>query len=199
MTRAIRACTLLVNLAVKDVKCGVGLPVPSARRAFARAVRDHKSLLAALARRLCDNDADAEDLVHDTFERALRAWDRNRDHADLRSWIVSILNHLFIDRCRKARRRPRHETLDGLELSTPEPPPPPVWARISEQQIEAALASLDPELRDAYELRMRGYSYERIAAELRIPKATVGTRLFRARRRLKAALQRQKAPATTTP
>jgi RNA polymerase sigma-70 factor (ECF subfamily) len=189
---------LLVTLLVKDVKCG-GPSVPLTRRAFAHAVRDHEALLTALARRLCDSEPDAEDLVHDTFERALRAWDRNRDHADLRSWIVSILNHLFIDRCRQARRRPRHEPLDGLELSAPEPAPPPVWARVSDEQIEAALASLDPELRFAYDLRIRGYSYERIAAELKIPKATVGTRLFRARRRLKAALQRQKAPATTTP
>lgn len=199
MSHAIRACALLVDLAVKDVKCGVGSPVPSARRAFARAMRDHEALLAALARRLCDNHADAEDLVHDTFERALRAWDRNRDHADLRSWIVAILNHLFIDHCRMARRRARHVTLDDLELSAPDPPPPPVWARVSDQQIETALASLDPELRDTYELRVRGYSYQRIAAELQIPKATVGTRLFRARKRLRAALQRQKAPATTTP
>ena len=67
------------------------------------------------------------------------------------------------------------------------------------EALEAALAALDPELRFAYDLRIRGYSYERIAAELNIPKATVGTRLYRARKRLKAALQRQNAPATTTP
>jgi len=133
-------------------------------QAFAQAAREHEPLLNAIARRLCGNEADAEDLVHDTYERALRAWDRNVDHADLRSWIVSILNHLFIDRCRKARRRPRHEPLDGLELSAPEPAPPPVWARVTDEQIDAALASLDPELRFAYDLRIRGYSYDRIAA-----------------------------------
>src|ERR1043165_7418342 len=170
-----------MTLVVKDVKCG-GPAVPLARRAFAHAVRDHEALLTALARRLCDNEPDAEDLVHDTFERALRAWDRNREHADLRSWIVSLLNHLFIDRCRQAHPRPPHE-------------PPPVWTRVSDEQIEAALAALDPELRFAYDLRIRGYSYDRIATELNIPKATVGTRLFRARKRLKDALQRQKAPA----
>lgn len=169
------------------------------RLAFAQAAREHESLLTGLARRLCSNDADAEDLVHDTFERALRAWDRSANHADLRSWMVSILNHLFIDRCRMARRRPLIETIEGLELSAPEPTPPPAWARISDQQVEAALASIDPGLRHTYELRVRGYSYEQIAAELNIPKGTVGTRLFRARRRLKAALQRQKLPATITP
>src|SRR5215475_1051441 len=95
--------------------------VTLAECSFSEAVQEHEALLTAIARRLCGNDADAADLVHDTYERALRAWDRYSDRGNLRSWMVAILHNLFIDRCRKHRRAPRTEAIDGLELAAPEP------------------------------------------------------------------------------
>ena len=164
--------------------------VTAAERAFTEAVHEHEALLTGIARRLCGNDADAADLVHDTYERALRAWERYSDRGNLRSWLVAILNNLFIDRCRKHRRTPRTEALDGLEVAAPEPSAGPVWSNVTEQQIDAALATLGPEFRKVYELHVRGRSYDEIAAELRIAKPTVGTRLIRARKKLKEALLR---------
>lgn len=165
--------------------------VTVAERSFSEAVREHEALLTAIARRLCGNDADAADLVHDTYERALRAWDRYTDRGNLRSWMVAILNNLFIDRCRKHRRTPQTEAIDGLELAAPEPGAAPVWARVTAQQVDAALATLGPEFRRVYELHVRGRSYDEIAAELRIAKPTVGTRLIRARKKLREALLRE--------
>ena len=166
-----------------------GRPV-TVERAFAQAVREHEALLTGIARRLCGNEADAADLVHDTYERALRAWDRYSDRGNLRSWMVAILNNLFIDRCRKTRRTPRTQAIDDLELPAPEPATAPVWSRVTAQQIDAALATLGPEFRRVYELHVRGRSYDEIAAELNIAKPTVGTRLIRARKKLKEALLR---------
>ena len=168
-----------------------GGSVTVVERAFAEAVREHEALLVGLARRLCGNHADAADLVHDTYERALRGWARYADRGNLRSWMVAILNNLFIDRCRKTRRTPRTETLDDLELAAPEPSPPPAWANVTDQQLEAALATIGIEFRRCYELHMLGRSYDEIAAELKIAKATVGTRLIRARRKLRDALVRE--------
>ncbi|HEY0484317.1 MAG TPA: sigma-70 family RNA polymerase sigma factor [Kofleriaceae bacterium] len=164
--------------------------VTAAERVLSDAVREHEALLTAIARRLCGNDADAADLVHDTYERALRAWDRYADRGNLRSWLVAILNNLFIDRCRKHRRTPRTEALDGLEVAAPEPSPGPAWSHVTDQQVDAALATLGPEFRKVYELHIRGRSYDEIAAELKIAKPTVGTRLIRARKKLKEALLR---------
>ena len=168
-----------------------GRALTAAERAFARAVREHEGLLLGLARRLCGNDADAADLVHDTYERALRSWDRYDEQGSLRSWMVAILNNLFIDRCRKHRRTPRTEAIEDHELAAPEPGAQPVWSRVTAQQVDAALATLGPEFRRVYELHVRGRSYDEIAAELRIAKPTVGTRLIRARKKLKEALLRE--------
>src|SRR5215470_2717113 len=119
-----------------------GRPVTVVEPAFAQAVREHEALLIAMARRLCGNDADAADLVHDTYERALRAWDRYAERGNLRSWLVAILHNLFIDRCRKHRRAPRTEAIDDLELAAPEPGTAPIWSQVTAQQVDAALATL---------------------------------------------------------
>jgi RNA polymerase sigma-70 factor, ECF subfamily len=167
-----------------------GRALTAVERAFAQAVREHEGLLRGVARRLCGNEADAADLVHDTYERALRSWDRYDERGNLRSWMVAILNNLFIDRCRKTRRSPRTEALGELEVATPEPVAPPAWSNVTDQQVDVALASLSAEFRRVYELHVLGRSYDQIAAELNIAKATVGTRLLRARKKLKDALLR---------
>jgi len=109
-----------------------------AERAFAGAVREHQATLTAIARRLCGNAADADDLLHDTYERALRAWERYADHGNVRGWLVAILNNLFIDRCRRAKRA-RTEALDPVDVAAPEPTSPAVWTRVSNEQVAAAL------------------------------------------------------------
>jgi RNA polymerase sigma-70 factor (ECF subfamily) len=158
---------------------------------FAQAVREHTGVLTGIARRLCGNDADAADLVHDTYERALRALVRYADHGHPRRWLVTILHNLFIDQSRKTQRTPEFLVVDDLELPAPEPSAPPAWSDLGPEQVEAALATLGAGFRRVYELHVDGSSYDEIAAELNIAKATVGTRLIRARRKLKAALLRE--------
>src|SRR5215475_8652844 len=76
-------------------------------RSFSEAVQEHEALLTATARRLCGNDADAADLVHDTYERALRAWDHYSERGNLKAWLMAIMHNQFIDRCRKGKRDPK--------------------------------------------------------------------------------------------
>ena len=105
--------------------------------------------------------------------------------------MVAIMNNLFIDRCRKNRRTPKTQAIDDVEVPAPEPTPPPAWSSVTPQQIDAALATLGAEFRKVYELHALGRSYDEIAAELKIAKATVGTRLIRARKKLRDALVRE--------
>jgi RNA polymerase sigma-70 factor (ECF subfamily) len=156
------------------------------RRGFVR-ITDHEATLWAIARRLCGNDSDAEDLVHDTYERALRAGAHYQDRNKLRGWLVTILHNLFVDRCRTAKRA-RVAAVDVLELAAPEPGAPPAWACVSDVEITCAMARLGPKFRRVYDLHVAGRSYDEIAAELAIAKATVGTRLIRARQKLRDAI-----------
>lgn len=158
--------------------------------AFSAAVREHDALLRGLARKLCGNESDADDLVHDAYERALRAWGRYVDRGNLRSWLAAILHNVFIDRCRKAKRTPHNERLEHVDIPATEPSPPPRWTQVSADAVTEALATLGPDFRRVYEMHAAGRSYDEIATELGIARATVGTRLIRARRRLKETLLR---------
>lgn len=160
----------------------------SGQGAMAEAVRAYEPVLVATARRLCGNSADADDLVHDTYERALRAWERYTDRGNLKSWLMAIMHNVFIDRCRKSKRDPGTETIEHHEVASPEAVQPPAWAMVTAEQVARALDEIGGEFRAVYDLHVAGKSYDEIAAALSIPKATVGTRLLRARKKLKHVL-----------
>lgn len=157
---------------------------------------EHAPALLARALFLTSNHADAWDLVQDTFERALRRRPPVPQH-ELRRWLLVVIHHLHLDRCRHARRR-RSVTLTE-DMSIPSPGPEaaePSWTRLAAADVSDCVNRLDPRLRDAYllhsEHRLR---LAAVAERLGIPIATAGTRVFRARRQLRALLARRVSQA----
>jgi RNA polymerase sigma-70 factor (ECF subfamily) len=149
----------------------------------------YETLLYSRAIRLVHTPQDAWDLVQDTFEHALRGYARFQPGTNLRVWLMTIMHHLFIDRCRRQAREPNAAPIDDDEIASPEPNVPLPWETITDEQIAAALADLESPFREVYELRLFGNcSYDEIAERLTIPRSTVGTRLLRARQKLKRTL-----------
>jgi RNA polymerase sigma-70 factor (ECF subfamily) len=132
----------------------------------------------------------ARDLVQDTFERALRNLHRLMPNSNVRAWLYTILAHRYQDLCRADATR----AALPLDDDQPGPPPPeselpPRWTSITPADLKAALAELTPDLRATFEYREFGrLSYDEIGRITRVPVATVGTRLCRARARLKEIL-----------
>ena len=164
-------------------------PMLSPEQARVRGLLEqHTPALQIVALKLCRNRADAGDLVQDTLERALRREDQIAGVHNLHAWLATILHRMFLDRCRAGQRRPQ-VAIDDVTLAAPEPTPPPLWASISQQDLHGAVARLDPNFRAVFELHARdGASYADIADRLGIPKNTVGTRLARARLKLRELL-----------
>ncbi len=154
----------------------------------------YETVLYARALRLVRSRSDAWDLVQDTYERALRAKTSYQPGTNLRHWLMTILYNLFLDRCRRQGREPRHIGIEGHDVPSPEPQAPEAWEAITEDQIRAALAALDDPFRLVYELRLLdNCSYDEIADRLTIPRSTVGTRLMRARHKLRETLLKRAA------
>jgi RNA polymerase sigma-70 factor (ECF subfamily) len=155
------------------------------------ALVDAEPALTRLAERLCASHADVLDLVQDTFERAMRQGIPPGVRSP-RAWLATIMHNLFVDRCRAAARRPSWEVLDedhGDILPLEAHPPEPPWSRITIADIRAALDELDPTFRDVYvSYTFEHRSYEQIAEQLSIQRVTVGTRLTRARKKLREIL-----------
>lgn len=140
------------------------------------------------ALRLCGSEADAQDLTHDTYVRALAAADRYEQRTSLRAWLLTILHNLFRTRRRDQSRHPEVE-LDEESLP-PEPEPEPVrWKAVTPAQLDAAIRELPLKLREVVVLRdLQGLSYREISQVLDVPAGTVMSRLHRGRLALKEAL-----------
>jgi RNA polymerase sigma-70 factor (ECF subfamily) len=146
--------------------------------------------LFARALSLTRNRADAWDLLQDGLERMLRRCpDRCSAEAIQRSLSV-IMRNLNTDRYRAAQRHRQVTLNEGtLLVETPPPAEEPIWSSVEPEQIERCVALLQPHLREAYTLRVeKQLSLVAAAKTLGIPVGTVGTRVHRARRRLRALL-----------
>lgn len=158
------------------------------------AQQEYETLLYARAVRLLRCPPDAWDLVQDTFEHALRGFGSFQPGSNMRVWLMTIMQHLFIDRCRKRAREPWVEPIDDDIVATVEPEVnnKPEWATISDEHVADALEELESPFREVYKLRLLDKcSYDEIAERLLIPRSTVGTRLMRARKKLQQTLRRR--------
>ncbi len=167
----------------------VAEPVPPGADALRRLLAEQLPILRIVARGLCRDPGEVEDLVQDAYERALRAIDRIDVGGNPRGWMVTILHNLHIDRCRRRARMKPHVSYDDVPIAAPEAAEAPAWSAIGAEDVRRAAAQLSDELRATYTMfALEGRSYQEVSEALGIPKATVGTRISRARARLKELL-----------
>lgn len=146
------------------------------------------SAITIRARQLCGYHGDADDLVHDAVLRAYQRRHQLREPASARAWLLTIVRNIFLD---GLRRQHRHEMLfpaGDPPDAVPEPVHRKPWDGITEDDLRAAIASLSDDVRATYLTFAEGCRYAEVAARLNIPRATVGTRIHRARRQLRALL-----------
>jgi RNA polymerase sigma-70 factor (ECF subfamily) len=151
-----------------------------------------------LARYLTGNQADAEDLVQDTYARALQATAQFTPGTNLKAWLFRILRNTFISRYRRQRHDP---TIGGLDTVDPtaQGPAPEQWLRddleldrlrkVVAAEIERALMTLSEEARTVILLDLEGLTEGEVAQVLGCAVGTVKSRLARARATLRLLLK----------
>jgi RNA polymerase sigma-70 factor (ECF subfamily) len=149
---------------------------------FERLVGALSSDLYRYAFMLCRNEAMAEDLVQETFLRAWRFLDRLRDEHKAKSWLITTLRREFARQFE--RYQPRFDDVDLDRIVGDRGIDPDVLA------VRKAMTELPEKYREALALQViGGYSGQEMAEMLGLPRATVNTRLFRARQRLREVFE----------
>ncbi|HYQ81549.1 MAG TPA: sigma-70 family RNA polymerase sigma factor [Anaeromyxobacteraceae bacterium] len=160
---------------------------------FGREALSHLDALYRFARRLTGEEADAEDLVQETFTRALGAAERFEPGTDLRAWMFRILRNLNLDRRRRDRRHPTVAAapLEELPAGAPSAGDAEVEALrgVVARDLERAMAALPEEWRALVLLRLEGLGDREMAEVMGCPPGTVKSRLARARAALRQALR----------
>lgn len=165
-----------------------------ARRRRWELIAVHRSAMETRAKQLCRPPVDPDDLVQDALERALRTQSPLADPTRVRAWLLRIMTNIFIDHQRLLRRLPQRVELDD-NLATPAPAEPRAWDRVSADDLRSAIDDLPDDTRETYRLfTVHSKDQATIARLQNIPVATVASRVFRARRRLKETLLAPRLP-----
>jgi len=161
------------------------------------------SFLDALYRtalRMTRSEAEAEDLVQETYIRALRFRAQFTPGTNLKAWLFRILTNTFINQYRRKQARPQTTELDDVEeatlyrsmtgsgtASSPDPEAS-LLDKTIDSEVKDALEELPEKFRTVVLLDVEGFAYKEIAEMLEIPIGTVMSRLHRGRKFLQQRL-----------
>ena len=150
-----------------------------------------------LARYLTSNAAEAEDLVQETYARALRAAAQFTPGTNLKAWLFRILRNTFMSAYRRQRHNP---VVGGFDTVTPmDEPANDNWFQhdidldrlrsVVRDEIEAAVMRLSEEARTVLLLDLEGLTEGEVADVVGCAVGTVKSRLARARAALRHQLR----------
>lgn len=167
--------------------------------AYAQLVDEHAGRIYRLALRMMGNEADAEDVLQETFLSAFKSIDRFEARSSLGTWLYRIASNAALMRLR--RREPEQVSVDEpLERDDGDLLPRQFFdfCCLPEEdllrdeawtEMERAIEDLPPSLRGVFVLRdIEGLSTEETAAALDLSISAVKSRLMRARLKLRERL-----------
>lgn len=173
------------------------------QRAFELLVIKYQRRIERLIARMVRDTDLVQDIAQETFIRAYRALHQFRGEAQFYTWLYRIAVNTAKKALLDMKRNPvvtesairsqdeEDETYRlGTELTTDETPETVLAAQEIAQAVNAAMAALPEELRQAVTLReIEGLSYEEIASAMGCPIGTVRSRIFRAREAISARVK----------
>lgn len=164
-----------------------------------RAALEQLDALYRLARHLTGDDHDAEDLVQETYARALGARSQFAAGTNVRAWLFRIMRNLHIDGYRRARNSPvRRALVDEDEPADDAAVPRELLRgdeelerlrRVVAEDLESALQSLSVDARTVVLLDVEGFTETESAEVLGCNVGTIKSRLSRARAALRQLLR----------
>ena len=155
---------------------------------------EYADALYNLAWYLTRHSGDAEDLVQETYARAIPAWDRLAPDSNVKAWLFRILRNLHLDRWRRLAHGPS-DLREGEEEAAADPSdradelePGPLRELLAEE-VAAAVQGLSEPFRTAVLLDMEGLTEAEMAQIMECAPGTVKSRLARARLQLRRLLR----------
>ena len=168
---------------------------------FERVALPHLSDLYKVAFYFTKNEAEAEDLVQETYLRAFRFFDKFKPGTNCKAWLLTILRNLFINRYRQKRWEPEmvdweriDQTydlmVDRAQNAGKNNPENLFFSRLTDHEVQQALKKLPEEFRLAMVLvDIEDLTYDEAGKVMGCPIGTVRSRVFRGRMILQVALR----------
>jgi RNA polymerase sigma-70 factor (ECF subfamily) len=139
------------------------------------------------------SDSDrANDLLQETFLKALTYKDKFTEDTNFKAWVYTIMKNTFINDYRKASKS--RNSLSGsnsefhIKVAKDKIYPSPD-SFYSSNEIEKSISALEDEYRIPFQMFLDGYKYKEIGEKLNLPLGTVKSRIFFTRKKLTATLK----------
>lgn len=177
-----------------------------AESSFAESALQYLDALYGYAMTLTHDPVESEELVQETYVRAVRASGRLQPGSNLKSWMFTILRNARFNELRRTKNGPISFDLDENQSTvlqqtsdtSAKDPYVRYLDRSKEADVRNAVEGLPAAYREVIVLReFEDLSYGEIAQVLNCPPGTVMSRLARAREKLKQALQHWDPSVTT--
>ncbi len=159
---------------------------------FKQRILGLQSNLLSFAYQLTTNREQAQDLLQDTTLKALDNESKYVDNVNFKGWIFTIMRNIFINNYRQTVRKAtvidQTEDLYHLNIcqdsgfANPE-------GSYAVKEINAALESFSDDYRIPFNMYVAGYKYNEIAEKMNLPLGTIKSRIFFARKSLRAQLK----------
>ena len=179
-----------------EVQTVIAEDAPNTQPSFRDSALQHLDGLYGYAMTLARNPAEAEDLVQETYLRAMGAFERLRPGSNLKSWLFTILRNIRLNQIRDGHSKPHSVETDGpgstpeIEDKSSKDPFSICLTKIRQADVRKAIENLPAVYREVIVLReFEQLGYGEIAQILDCPTGTVMSRLNRAREKLKGMLQ----------
>ncbi len=173
--------------------------------AWEEIVRNYQRRIYNICYRFAGSSEHAEDLTQEVFikmYKTLSSYDSSK--GAFVTWVTTITRNLLVDHFRKTKQDRMTDSIDAPVSAHEDAQPlseqiqdqsatPDQHVRSREvgETVQAALAKLSPELREAVILRdLQDFDYKEIATVLKVPEGTVKSRINRGRAELARLLQR---------
>lgn len=163
---------------------------------FGVLINQHHQFLKNLALKLTKRMDEAEDLIQETFYKAIKNQEKYRSGTNLKGWLYTIMKNTFINNYRKKRNQNTFidETENNYFINSMESTKEvSTDSLVDHEYLMKQIESIDRNYLEAFMMHYNGYKYEEIAEILEIPLGTVKSRIFLARKKMMKKLEDYRA------
>jgi RNA polymerase sigma-70 factor (ECF subfamily) len=162
------------------------------RSKFNTMILSHESFLLQLAMKLTRSSEDSNDLLQETFFKALKNKDKFQEGTNIKGWLYTIMKNTFINAYRK--RKNQNTFVDDTDnkyfLNVGEVDKTTnTDAGIDQEYLMRQIESVERTYVETFMMYYNGYKYEEISEIMDIPLGTVKSRIFLARKKMQGKLQ----------
>ena len=159
---------------------------------FNQLLTSNTEFLKGFAFSFTKDSEDANDLIQDTFVKALRYKNNFKEGTNIKGWLFTIMRNIFINNYK--RKKFQNTITDSTDNSyfidaSQDYSFDSVTTQINEKEIRSAIGNLSKDFKVPFTMFVEGYHYDEIADTLGIPMGTVKSRIFHARKKLAAKLE----------